>query len=82
MIIKNATSSDGTNIGDITVPYNTDAARDIEGLLKKVYGGQFALDAWKSGAVYQTLTGFQTPTSQGGGGGQKMFFTSQGAVRK
>jgi hypothetical protein len=82
MIIKNATSSDGTNIGDVTVPYNTDAARDIEGLLKKVYGGQFALDAWKSGAVYQTLAGFQTPTSQGGGGGQKMFFTSQGAVRK
>jgi hypothetical protein len=82
MIIKNATSSDGTNIGDVTVPYNSDAARAIEGLLKVVYGGNLTLDAWKSGAVYQTLTGFQTPTSQGGGGGQKMFFTSQGAVRK
>ena len=81
MIIKNATS-DGTNIGDVTVPYNTDAARDIEGLLKLVYGGALTLSDWSSGRVYQTLTGFQTPTSQGGGGGQKMFFTSQGAVRK
>jgi hypothetical protein len=82
MIIKNATSSDGTDIGDVTVPYNTDAARDIEGLLKLVYGGNLALSDWSSGRVYQTLTGFQTPTSQEGGGGQKMFFTSQGAVRK
>ena len=82
MIIKNATSSDGTDIGDVTVPYNSDAARDIEGLLKFVYGGNLTLSDWSSGRVYQTLTGFQAPTGQGGGGGQKMFFTSQGAVRQ
>lgn len=82
MIIKNATSSDGTDIGDVTVPYNSDAAKGIEGLLKYVYGGNLTLSDWSSGRVYQTLTGFQAPTGQGGGGGQKMFFTSQGAVRQ
>lgn len=81
MIINNAATTQGTNIGNVTVQYGSDAANAIEGLLKKVYGGNLTLDAWKSGAVYQTLTGFQTPTSQGGGGG-KIVFTSQGAVRK
>lgn len=73
MIINNATSSNGTNIGDIIVPYNSDAARAIEALLKKVYGGHLTLDAWKSGVVYQTLTGFQVPASQSGVNSGKTF---------
>jgi hypothetical protein len=73
MIINNATSSDGTDVGDVTVPYNSDAARDIEGLLKLVYGGNLTLDAWKSGAVYQTLNGFQVPASQSGVNSGKAF---------
>lgn len=73
MIIKNATSSDGTNIGNVTVPYNSDAARAIEGLLKVVYGGHLTLDAWKSGAVYQTLNGIQVPASQSGVNSGKAF---------
>lgn len=57
MVIVNATASDGTSVGDISVPYKTTEANEIAAILKEVYGPQFPIEVWRDGGVARALGG-------------------------
>lgn len=51
MVISNATTSDGRDLGDITVPYGTTEADEIDAILQEVYGPQYPISRWQNGEI-------------------------------
>jgi len=57
MVIVNATTSDGTSVGDISVPYESTEASDIAAIIQEVYGPQYPITLWQSGEIARALGG-------------------------
>lgn len=57
MVIVNATTSDGTSVGDISVPYESTEASDIAAIIQEVYGPQYPISLWQSGEIARALGG-------------------------
>jgi hypothetical protein len=57
MVIVNAATSDGTSVGDISVPYESTEANDIAAIIKEVYGPQYPISLWQSGEIARALGG-------------------------
>ena len=51
MVILNATTSDGRDLGDITVPYESTEASEIAAIIQEVYGPQYPISRWRSGEI-------------------------------
>lgn len=63
MVILNATTSDGRDLGDITVPYGTTEADEIDAILQEVYGPQYPISLWQSGQIARLSGAPQTQQS-------------------
>lgn len=61
MVIFNASTSSGRNIGEISVPYDSPEATIIEAIIKDAYGFTYGIPRWKSGE----LLGGASQTQQG-----------------
>ena len=57
MVIVNASTSSGKNIGEIFVPYDSSEARSIEAIIKDAYGPAYTIPSWQNGEVFNALNG-------------------------
>jgi hypothetical protein len=74
MVIVNAATSDGKDIGDISVPYESTEANDIAAIIKEVYGPQYPISLWRSGEIARALDGApQTQQNNIGTGATRKF---------
>ncbi len=74
MVIVNATTSDGTSVGDISVPYESTEASDIAAIIQEVYGPQYPISLWQSGEIARALGGApQTQQNNIGTGATRKF---------
>jgi hypothetical protein len=74
MVIVNAATSDGKNIGDISVPYESTEANDIAAIIKEVYGPQYPIILWRNGEIARILGGApQTQQNNIGTGATRKF---------
>lgn len=74
MVIVNAATSDGKDIGDISVPYESTEASDIAAIIQEVYGPQYPISLWRSGEIARALGGApQTQQNNIGTGVNKKF---------
>lgn len=74
MVIVNAATSDGTSVGDISVPYESTEASDIAAIIQEVYGPQYPISLWQSGEIARALGGApQTQQNNIGTGATRKF---------
>lgn len=63
MVIVKATTSDGKNLGDITVPYESTEASEIAAIIQDVYGPQYPITLWQNGEIARLSGAPQTQQS-------------------
>lgn len=73
MVILNATTSDGRDLGDITVPYGTTEADEIDAILQEVYGPQYPISLWQNGEIARLGGAPQTQQNNIGTGATTKF---------